>query len=170
MQRLALFVVLAVMIATHSGCGRVGGKVAAKKAEKNILPWLKKVLSNPSAKKEEQEAAKGLERWWAKPGAKALEEQTAEKAAKQMALRATKMVSQSEKVGARLTTLKPRIPSVAYVLLRQQWLRNHAEIEEKSRQLLDSYLQQDQRDKLLARIQELEARNAQIDKFTEQYG
>ena len=160
----------AIELAENKVLSKLLSSSAAREAEKGAAWRLENLFAKPAAKEVEKDAAKGLERWWAKPGTKTLEEQAAEKAAKQMALRATEMVSQSEKVGARLTTLESRIPPVAYRLLRQQWMRNHREIAETVQQLLNPSLGPDQRNSLSARAHELEERNAEIEKVMEQYG
>ncbi|MEN6494668.1 MAG: hypothetical protein ABFD16_10285 [Thermoguttaceae bacterium] len=186
MNRETSLVLLLTLLIVPSGCSKVGqaGRVIGK--------WLQKCPASPTVrplkpkpvptvvKKLEEHAAGPVAKVLPKPASPAKRQIAARKpqaplrslrsVAPATALRSAESLAQSQKLGQRLLGLRPKLPSVVYARLLNQWQRNHGEIEACQARLQDPSLDSYERENLEERLVTATGKNEEIERLMSQYG
>jgi hypothetical protein len=161
-------IVAALAIGAHKlGSFFHAAEKPAIEAVEHLRPGVKAVEHlEGNVARDAAQAARKLET----PGARQAAEEFSHTRLPGAALHSATALSESQRIGQRLSSLKVRIPPVVYARLFQQWQRNHAEIEDCHQKLQDLSLSSYERDNLQERLVAASQKNEEIERLMAQYG
>jgi hypothetical protein len=149
----------------HSGGG---AKSVLRAVEKPAVEAVEH--SGSRIAREASQAVRGVESPGARRAAEEFSHSTTSRIYTGVVVSSAEALSQSERIGRKLTGLKLRIPPQVYVRLLQQWHRNHAEIIECNEKLQDSTLDSSERENIQERLVAATQKNEEIEKDMQQWG
>jgi hypothetical protein len=116
------------------------------------------------------QAAQGLERAGTAHAAEELSHAKVPRISPSMALSPGMALTQSERIGQKLSVLRIRIPAHVYGRLYAQWQRNHSEIKECREKLGDPILGATERENFKERLVAAKKKSDEIERLMADYG